>query len=160
MGADDPFASDDDEGEPKEEAHEKEKKPSSKGAAKPASKGKKPAQKPKKKASADDFASDEEDEGAVRLPTHYPPSAPARGSGAPKPTRATHGNDASLGTPNSVRKVQGAGGTGRLGDVWDEREELFGVGDSDGEDEEGARSPRTPAPASAGPQIVITPSSG
>ena len=48
----------------------------------------------------------------------------------------------------------------RLGDVWDEREELFGTGDSDSEDEghAGPRlpiSPNTPAQART-PKIVVT----
>lgn len=58
----------------------------------------------------------------------------------------------------------GKGGRIRLGDVWDEREELFGIGDSD--EEEGgpatARSHHTQSPSSptqqqnAGPKIIVT----
>ena len=83
-----------------------------------------------------DYSSSEEDDelsGTMLLPTHH------------EPVRPTTNKDT---------------GRIRLGDVWDEREELFGIGDSDSEDEghAGPRlpiSPNTPAQART-PKIVVT----
>jgi hypothetical protein len=116
-----------------------------------------------------DEDSDEEDEGADGerhgagpiLPMHYPPSA-SRGA-SPKPPRPAAGA-AKPGPPGpGGRKVQ-AGGAGRLSNVWDEREELFDIGEESGSEDEEGQAPhraqgRAPAPVPDGPQIVITPSS-
>ncbi|THH07986.1 hypothetical protein EW145_g3014 [Phellinidium pouzarii] len=93
----------------------------------------------------DEFASEDEDEdeqGTMLLSIHH-----SRGQ-----------NEASSMTPKSSK-----GGRIRLGDVWDERDELFGVGDSEDEDEEAHMSQPihhhalSPSPQqSAGPKIVVT----
>lgn len=76
----------------------------------------------------------------------------------------THYERAGLGITNAG--IPAKAGRIRLGDVWDEREELFGIGDSDSEDDgEGgaasrSRPPRSPAVATPlqgkGPKIVVT----
>lgn len=76
-------------------------------------------------------------------------------------------------TPNSAKSFNGGTksklGKIRLGDVWDEREELFGIGDSDEDDDGPAASNAKASPANRrdseassvpghnlGPKIVIT----
>lgn len=49
-------------------------------------------------------------------------------------------------------------GRSRLGNVWDEREELFGIGDSDDDEDEQQESPPS-RPTQMGPKIIVTPSS-
>ena len=92
-------------------------------------------------------SSDEEDDqrGTMLLPTHHD----RRGLGIT--------NAAQNVSPNKSDRI-------RIGDVWDEREELFGIGDSDeSDDEERPRSsepPRSSGTATpqqtAGPKIVVT----
>lgn len=79
----------------------------------------------------DYLSSDDEDDfeaGVQLLPTHTTPRAPNHNSkSAPKASR--------------------------LADVWDEREELFDIGE-ESEGEEMSRS--GPAPSGPGPKIVVT----
>lgn len=99
---------------------------------------------------ADGFVSADEDDdeanGTMLLPLHNDGERPNAGLGLAAP---------------------GKGGRIRLEDVWDEREELFGIGDSDSEDEGRTRrreSQSRPSPTSplnqqnAGPKIIVTPS--
>ncbi|KAI5116573.1 hypothetical protein M0805_006730 [Coniferiporia weirii] len=85
-------------------------------------------------------SSDEDDDerGTMLLPTHYPRS-PVEAVGASKSNK---------------------GGRIRLDNVWDEREELFGIGDSDDEEAMSPTlhisSPSPPPPQRAGPKIVVT----
>lgn len=87
----------------------------------------------------DDTApSDDEDdvEGTQLLPTHYLPST----SRSPKDSRAKK---------TDVGRIH-------LGDVWDEREELFDIGDdSEPEDDSVSHTPRT-ASVPPAPKIVVT----
>lgn len=84
-------------------------------------------------------SSDDEDDtqGTMLLPTHH-----------------TRSGDTDAGKSSNKE------GRIRLGDVWDEREELFGIGGSDDEDDfldHPRRSTGTPSPAqTAGPKIVVT----
>ena len=104
---------------------------------------------------ADGFVSADEDDdeadGTMLLPLHNDNPRPNAGLGLATPT-------------------PGKGGRIRLDDVWDEREELFGIGDSDSEDESHAGRRREPQnrPSStnpshhqpeARPKIIVTPSS-
>ena len=63
---------------------------------------------------------------------------------------------------NSNAKPSNKDGRIRLGDVWDEREELFGIGDSDDDDNDDVQDPpRRPTVShspmqTAGPKIVVT----
>lgn len=70
------------------------------------------------------------------------------------PTHHTRSGDTDAGKSSNKE------GRIRLGDVWDEREELFGIGDSEDEDnflDRPRRSTGLPSPAqTAGPKIVVT----
>ena len=90
----------------------------------------------------DELISSSEDEedmmGTMLLPTHH--------------TRP--------GGTNAAKTSSNKEGRIRLGDVWDEREELFGIGDSDDEDDLLGRPRASPGLASpahtVGPKIVVT----
>lgn len=73
------------------------------------------------------------------LPTHYQPSPPVN--------PAKIGRDAASKT--GVGRV-------RLADVWDEREELFDIGEASDEDEEGSRGHNFTPRATETPKIVVT----
>jgi len=86
---------------------------------------------------------DDEASGTMLLPTHHDRSALGQGKGK---TAAFSRDEGRI----------------RLGDVWDEREEIFGIGD-ESDDEDGrkahgsssARDVNSPPPP-AGPKIVVT----
>lgn len=70
------------------------------------------------------------------LPSHYPPSS-------------------SRGVPKVPSTPKSNAGVVRLGDVWDEGEELFGIGD-DSDEEEGSSHGHAPASKPSTPKIVVT----
>jgi len=86
--------------------------------------------------SADYISDSEEEDGAQILPSHYIPT----NIGAPrsKPN----------GTHKSIHN--------NLSDVWDEREELFGIGGDSDDEEVGGTSEDGRIPVAAAPTITVT----